>query len=148
MVTAPTTVPAASKAFVAQFILSNPGITETVVRTVGRFFVQSDQAIAVEQQIGAWGMVRVTDAAALIGVTAVPGPITDKDDEGWMVWEPFVQNGQLTTGGPSGFAYTYESKAARKIEEGHAMAVMVENAHATHGLIFSILISLIAVNNT
>ncbi len=145
---APVFVGFGQKVFVTFFQLSNPGITETVVRTLGQFFVTSDQAIAVEEQIGAWGMVRITDAALAIGVTAMPGPVTDLDDEGWMVWQGFSQNGQLTTGGPSGFMYSFESKAARRIEEGHSMAIVVENAHASEGFRFSLTLSLISVNNT
>ena len=103
--TSPDVVPASSKVLLTTFVLSNPGITETIVRTIGRYFVASDQALALEEQLGAWGMVRVTEAAAAIGITAIPGSVTDKDDEGWMVWEGIAQNGQLTTGGPSGFTY-------------------------------------------
>ena len=145
---APVTIPAASKAIVLTLTLDNPGIAETIVRSIGRFFVQSDQALVVEQQLGAWGGIVTTDAAVAAGAASIPGPSTDASDDGWFVWEAITQNGQLTTGGPSGFMVNYESKGARRVQEGFTIAFMVENAHATHGLQFSMAISLLSVVNT
>ena len=84
------TVAAASKVLVSSGTPSNPGITETIVRTRGGFSIASDQAGASESQIGAMGLMVVNDLALAAGAASIPGPVTDRNDDGWFVWEPFA----------------------------------------------------------
>jgi len=138
--TAATAVAAGTKVLLGTFVLSNPNIDETVLRTVGMVGVGSDQTAASELQLGAFGLVVVNDLAIAAGAASVPGPITDGGDDGWFVYVPFVQELRFLSG--SGFdphvinQYSFDSKAKRKIQEGSTIAVMVENAHATHAFQF------------
>jgi len=123
-----TTVAAGNKALLGVFVLGT-AFEETLVRTRGEFMVASDQAGTQETQLGALGFIRVTDAAAAIGVTAIPGPVTDGDDDGWVVWQPFTQMSTIALdGGPLSMTYTVDSKAQRILREGQQFAVMVENS--------------------
>ena len=135
--TSPISVAANTKVVLATLVLANPGISETVRRTRGRFIVTSDQATIWEMQLGALGMIVVNDSAITVGATAIPGPVTDENDDGWFLWEPIMTGCQVTEGASAGavaggapmYACTFEfdSKAMRKIEQGFGVAVMVEN---------------------
>ena len=129
------TVPPASKALVATLVLANPGITETVIRSIGTYMVIGDSS-AAELQTGALGFIVVNDLAIAAGAASIPGPVTDASDDGWFVWEPFLSFSQNTTATGAQQTRVFESKGARRIEEGFTVAVMVENAHATFGLDF------------
>ncbi len=149
--TSVTTIPAASKVLLASFVLSNPGIAETVVRTLGRFSWMSDQVAVVESQLGAFGMVVVSDIALAAGAASIPGPVTEATDDGWFVWESFFSKSEGLTTGEPGFTsqlQEYESRAARRVEEGFSVAIMVENGHATAGMQFWFAASMLAVVNT
>ena len=87
--TAFTTVPANSKVLLASFTLSNPGIDITLLRCIGGLAVSSDQSVNVEEQVGAFGLILVTDQALAIGITAIPGPFTNGDDDGWFCHQSF-----------------------------------------------------------
>ena len=140
-------VPAASKVLIGGFSLSIDGIDETVLRSVGRFYVASDAPTASESQIGAFGMILISDAAQAIGVTAVPGPITDASDDGWFTYMPIVQSSVAFTSVGiepiAGVGYDFDSKAKRVFDSGRQIAVMVENAHATHAFNFTIVMRLL-----
>jgi len=128
-------VPLSTKVLLSTFTLNNVGIGETVRRTIGWLYVQADVGGAVERQAGAFGLVVVSDAAALVGVTAIPGPVTDKDDDGWFVYQSFgVTNNSTAVTTSNTPLWPFESKAMRRIQEGFSVAVMVENASGTHGL--------------
>jgi len=128
------------------FTLSNPNIDETVLRTVGSISVNTDQIVATENQIGAFGMIVISNAANAIGVTAVPGPITDIEDDGWFVYVPITQHFQFGDG--TGFAFTtplaFNSKAKRITEEGERIALVVENA-TVHGFNFSMVMRMLSM---
>ena len=131
-----TNVPAASKVLLGSFSLSNPNIDETLLRTIGLLAVKTDQAAQTEQQQGAFGIIVVSDAAIAVGITAIPGPVTDIEDDGWVVYVPIQQNFLLVTG--AGFdtagsvQYHFDMKGKRKTQEGERLALVVENAQATH----------------
>ncbi len=81
------------------------------------------------------GFVVVNDLAIAAGAASLPGPHTDSSDDGWFVWQPFMQAGTGNSAGMKlGERYEFDSKAMRRIEEGFSVAVMVENSHATFGL--------------
>ena len=128
---AAVTVPAASKVLLGFFFLAT-AFEETVVRVRGGIGVLSD-AGALEQQIGAFGMIRATDRAVAAGAASIPGPVTDGDDDGWFVWQPWSQSRSIVESQVSVW-YPIDSKAQRIVREGQQLAVMVENAYATHGM--------------
>ncbi len=134
---APTVVPAASKVLLATFTLNNPGIDETALRTVGGIAVATDNLAGTEDQLGAFGLIVVTDLAAAAGVASIPGPVTDASDDGWFVYVPFAQEWNGATASGRAFTtqwYPFDSKAKRVVENGSTIALVVENAHATEGL--------------
>ena len=135
-------VPAATKVLLAVITLSNPGIGETIRRTRGLISVGSDQNVAVEAQVGAYGMVVVSDLAIAAGAASIPGPITEATDDGWFVWVPFLKRGPSSTA-LEVINNEFDSKAMRRIEEGFCVAVLVENGSATDGLLFADMVSLL-----
>ncbi len=125
-----TAVASGTKVLLFTFVLSNPGISETVRRTRGFLSVISDQSAVMQQQNGAFGMMVVTDLAVAAGVASIPGPVTDASDEGWFVWMGISQMTGSTIGGnvthsvlPS---YPFDSKAMRKVSEGFAIVGVFE----------------------
>ncbi len=133
-VSGPTVLPALTKTLLGSFILSTP-FEETAVRVRGEIFISSDQAAAVEPQIGAFGLIRVTDLALAAGIGSIPSPSVDADDDGWFVWQGFAQESALTTtaGLGGGQSYSIDSKAQRIVREGQVIAVVVDNASVTTG---------------
>jgi len=85
-------------------------------------------------------MLVVTNNALAVGITAVPGPVTDVADDGWFVYQPFLyETIELTAVGSrlGNAPLMFDSKAKRRVGEGSVIALVVENAHATHGFDFS-----------
>ncbi len=142
---APTNVNAATKILLSTIVNTNQGITETVRRTRGVLSIKSDQSAAVEEQTGAFGMVIVTDLAAAAGAASIPGPFTERNDDGWFVWVPFTQfTSGAIAGGYTSMQYQFDSKAMRKLEQGFSIAIMVENASAGDAFSFMFGFSLLA----
>ena len=134
----------------ATFVLSNAGIDETHLRALASFAVSSDQTATSEAQVGALGMIVVSDQVASVGITAVPHPVTDINDDGWFVHMPIAQ--QFILGDGTGFAFTtpfeVNSKAKRVIHDGQTIAVVVENATAAGFQIAGIIRMLAMVRGT
>jgi len=144
-----TNVPAASKVLLGSFAPTVSGDI-TAIRSVGYITISSDNDTGDELQLGAFGMIKVTDTALGIGVTAVPGPVTDIADDGWLLYQSFgfEMFTHTTVGQEPGFGHMiqFDSKGKRIVSDGQSLAIMVENAHASHGfdITFSIrLLSLI-----
>ncbi len=142
--TAMTTLAASSKVLLATFTLSNPGIGETIRRTRGMIWVASDQATVLEDQIGAVGMMIVTDRAVAVGITAIPDPVTEATDDGWFVWVPILQQGDTGPNHISGFQYPFDSKAMRKVPEGFSIVVVAANSHGADGFDVGINLSMLS----
>ena len=118
---------------------ANEGIDNTIIRTVGILSVQSDQAVAIEDQMGAMGLILVTDSAAAIGATAMPDPVVDADDDGWFVYQAFAQQSGGAQTGHNSVEYHFDSKAKRIVPgTGVNVAVLVKNCHASFGLEFAL----------
>ena len=145
---APIVVAAATKVLLGTFVLSNPGIDETILRTVGMLSIQSDQGAASEDQIGAFGMILVRATAAAAGAASIPGPITEGGDDGWFTYVPFAQRFTFLSGvgfdAVGGSNISFDSKAKRRAGEDQVVALMVENAHATHGLQISFVLRMLS----
>ncbi len=140
--TAQFTIATSTKVLITSFTLDNPGISETVRRTRGMFFVTSDQPSASEAIFGAIGLVGVTDAALAAGVASMPGPVTDASDDGWFVWQPFMTKGADTIASNQP-PFEFDSKAMRTVQERSVIAVIVENASGTNALIGALAITLL-----
>ena len=121
-----TSVTGSNKVLLGSFILSNPPLGETILRTRIRLDVTSDQAAAAEFMVGAFGLIVVTDRAIASGAAAIPGPATDGGDDGWFVHQSINQSHALAGGGVR--TYDIDSKAMRKVEDGGEIAIMVQNA--------------------
>jgi len=136
-------IPANTKVLFGSFVLTTANIGVTVKRTRGNFSYTTDNVGALEQSLGAWGMIAVSDIALGVGVASIPGPVTDLDDDGWFVWEPMCLQNILASSGLPRAAVDFDSKAMRKIAPGFGIAIVIENAHATHGMNVALNISLL-----
>jgi len=110
-----------------------PESPATIVRSRFLLTVNSDQKIADEVQVGAFGIGFVNTVAATLGITALPGPSTDCAWGGWFVWQAFLNEFVFGQAGASnvfnaGDRYIIDSKAMRKFESDQALVMMVENA--------------------
>ena len=81
-------------------------------------------------------MIMVTDQAFSIGVTALPDPVTDVGDDGWLWFQSFGQRSDIALTAPASYGYPFDSKAKRVLPRGYTMAVVAANAHATHAYEF------------
>ncbi len=145
-----TTVASAVKAVHTSFNLSTPGIGETLRRVRGWASAISDTVAASEAYLGAMGIAIVSDTALALGITALPGPFTDINDDIWLFWMGF--GGNVTLLDSTGvvvqppYIQLIDNRAMRRVEEGQAVVVMVENAQST-GMIFRSALSLYASRN-
>ena len=116
-----------------------PTVTEqTITRVRGLLTIRSDQVIATEAQLGAFGMAVVEEPAATAGVSAVPTPITDAASEAWFLWQAIGQTLHVAdaTGMIQGVQYVLESKAMRKVNSEQRVVVVFENSSASAGFAF------------
>ncbi len=128
-----------TKVLAGSLSLSNANIDETVLRTVGMIAVTSDQVIATEDQIGAFGLIVVNERAIAAGAASIPGPITDISDDGWFVHVPFSQEFTFITAAgfhPSGSTeHKFDFKSKRIVEDGFAIAIMYESTSNSEGFV-------------
>ena len=124
----PTVVPALTKVLISTIVLSNPGIGETIRRVRG-FVAVNAVASAAGSRLGALGMVVVSDIALAAGVASIPGPVTERGDDGWFVWQATGGARPAATGTESTI-WPFDSKAMRRVEEGFGIAIVFENANA------------------
>ncbi len=135
---------AGAKALITTVTLSNPGINETVRRTRGILSISSNQEAANHDQIGALGLVVVSDLAIAAGAGSIPGPVTDASDDGWFVWLPFTQRTDAGLQGVESREYHFDSKVMRRVEEGFGVAFMIENGSASNAIQFNLGVSLLS----
>ena len=132
-----TVIPAASRVLLSSFVPSNPGIDLTILRCVGGISVKTDNASSPEDQLGVFGMIAVSDAAAAIGITALPDPVDDIDFDGWFLYQSFAQSFHVATSVGFGIFdrwYSFDSKAKRILPgEGVTLVAVASNAHASEG---------------
>jgi len=111
----------------------------TVVRVRGLLYVTSDQQVARETGNGAIGMAVVSDQALAIGVTALPLPLTDASSDKFLLWMPFSWGQHASAGTPIGFEFPFDSKAMRKVQDGEALVMVVQNASSSFGIDYQIM---------
>ena len=106
----------------------------TIVRTLMWFHMRSDQAAASEFQMGAFGFSVVSDQAVAIGVTAVPTPIIDIGSDLFFAYQGLAGAGADVVSGQSGFGFRMDSRAMRKVSEGHDIAGVLELSATGNGI--------------
>jgi len=98
---------------------------ETIARIRGNFEIIVDGVAAMDGCTGAFGMgVLVSDAVGA-GTTAVPGPDTDPDWEGWIVHKYFNVHA-LVANSTVRQDFDFDSKAMRKGSANAELFAMVE----------------------
>ena len=108
----------------------------TIIRVHMEIFVISDQAAAIEQQAGAYGLAVVSDQALAIGITAVPTPVTDMGSDLWFLHQIyFVNSSSLTDRSMPGQKYSIDSKAMRKVNDDQDIAFVAETSAVAAGAI-------------
>ena len=113
----------------------------TITRTIAELHIQSDQAGATEDQIGAFGGGVVNDVAGALGVTGLPGPANNCGWPGWFIHRFFLQNFLFVSGVGTqdrGSEYMIDSRAQRKVETEQDIVFIVENFSASFGLNFGV----------
>jgi len=132
--TAPVAVAASSAVLLEVAVPFDVG--ETVIRIRGLVSVRSDQVVASENMLGAFGIGIVTEQAATAGIASIPHPVTDGGWDGWM-WHTYFAD-RFTFLDSSGFSdgvsprhYVIDSKAMRKVDGNERLVVVVENSTAT-----------------
>ena len=110
----------------------------TIVRTRGEFLAFLTAASgAAEGFQGALGIAKFTDQAVAIGPTALPGPLTDVDWDGWLYHrllsvysgDAIVAAGaanEAGQGGQSGVRIEIDSKAMRKVNTNEFLVAVME----------------------
>ena len=100
----------------------------TIIRTYLECLVRSDQTAASEPQVVGIGMAVVSDEASAIGVSAVPTPTTDPGSDLWLLHK-FMLTATMAgdaDGNLRGAAFSIDSKAMRKVEDGQDIVTVVE----------------------
>ena len=114
----------------------------TIVRVRGELSVASDQDAANEFPFGAMGFHVANENARAAGAGSLLRPVTDAAADNWFVHQ-FFHAGNFGASTGSLFAnpwhrYQFDSKAMRKIQDGDAIVVMVQNSSSADGLRYSI----------
>ena len=107
----------------------------TLVRTRGRweFSVASVSALGIDRCV--MGIMIVSADAFNIGVTALPGPLSDIEND-WIVWEPLIN--AHTSSQAEGDIRSFDSRGMRKLKLGDVLAVMFEIESDVAGTIYDI----------
>ncbi len=134
-----------AKTFLSSF--TETGDVDLTIRRIrGGFYVRSDQLVASEDYGGVFGAIVVSDRAATVGVTAIPGPITDQDSN-WMLWSPFFGSYEFQTAASTQTArgrwFDVDTKAMRTLSEDETLAFMVEPTSGANGFSISTFISVL-----
>ena len=101
----------------------------TLVRTRGQLIVRVVTPAAGENMVrGAFGMIVVSSDAFAIGVTALPGPLSDSGND-WFLWVPFALAfaSTLTNHNSQYVAQiNFDSRGMRKLKIGETLAPVLE----------------------
>jgi len=124
-------VGSAAKVLLASFTVGGLGTSGTVIRSRGILNVVPQVFTADLNWDGAFGMAIVSETAALLGITAIPGPFSDDDWTGWFVHQYFA--GLVDAGGATDqtlgrqFQYEIDSKAMRKVSGNESIVLVAES---------------------
>ena len=109
------------------FLISVPAAT--LVRTRGAISVHAQAVGAVEDNIlVAYGIIVVSENAVNVGLTAVPDPLVDIEND-WFVYGTFAMSAVSTN--PAAISilmnqtHQFDSRGQRKLKLGDALALVV-----------------------
>ena len=102
----------------------------TLVRTRGELVIKVLTSGNITNQIaGAFGMIVVSENAFGAGITALPTPLVDIEND-WFVYEPFAL--QLEANNPPQDSIAahrvvrFDSRGMRKLKDGDVLAMVIE----------------------
>ncbi len=103
----------------------------TVMRTHILLQVTSDQIVATEDQVGAYGLAVVSDEASAAGVASIPTPISNASSDKWFVYQMFFNSWAVSSAigavnRSGGQVYQIDSKAMRKVDVGEDIVFVAE----------------------
>ena len=103
----------------------------TLVRTRGFVELVLEAAANIGEGIsGAFGIGLVTNEAFAIGATAIPGPLSEMDWDGWLYhqfWSLHASTATIADGVNVGrYGFDVDSKAMRKWDTSMTLVAMVE----------------------
>ncbi len=103
----------------------------------------SDQTVVTETPTGAVGCAILNDVSIAAGVASLPDPVTDIQDDIWMLFQGLISQTRVATAvgfqESAGSLYEVDSKAMRKLPEGKSVAFIVANGHPTEGAEFTMI---------
>jgi len=105
-------------------------IDTTIVRTRGLMTAQPASFGVDAMIIGAYGIGIVSDQAFAAGAASLPGPWTDKDWGGWLVWLPIAFRFEATTDVGrllASVSMQMDSKAMRKVQANETVVTIAES---------------------
>ena len=117
--------------------LANIG-PSTLIRVRGSFAVKSDQAAAIELSMGVLSVAVVTQAALDVGASVLNRPVLDGASDSYQAYWPFFVPPGPAGSGDQLYWQNVDSKGMRKLGDLDGIAVMVDNANQTDGLIIAI----------
>ena len=106
------------------FLSPVPGFDETLLRSMGTIMAVPTTG-GDDLIIGALGMIVVNDIAISQGVAAIPGPITDINSDGWLMYQTCFA--ARSSAEDMGFVWEFDSKAKRVVEDGQSVAIIWES---------------------
>ena len=102
----------------------------TIVRTRGEVTVVPSVFTGSLDVVGAYGMAVVTDQAVAAGVASIPGPFSEANWDGWLVWRSFgfrLEFDDATGILQAGWRHEVDSKAMRKVSDNETVCMLVES---------------------
>ncbi len=112
----------------------------TIVRVRGILAARSDQNIAAEQILGAYGICVVNGEAFDAGVASIPTPWSESFDDRWLYhryWYAVVEENPTTSDFQyNSFVEEIDGKAMRKVDLGDVVVAVWENASTLGARIF------------
>ncbi len=118
-----------TKVILGSFVLGTE-FDETMMRLRG-VWLYIGAANAASQ--AAVGMIVVSDDAFTVGISAIPGPISDIDNDGWVYWQGLVQGFDAVSHVPG--VFDIDNKGKRVVRQGSRIALIAEGGSVGVGLI-------------
>jgi len=128
-----TTVAANTKILLATITPAVASFPLTIRRVRMQVSWETDQSAADEHPFGAIGLAVLNDTAIAVGIASLPDPVTDIQDDIWMLFQALSVGGKGGTGAVTDRVWDVDSKAMRKLPEGKSGALIIANGDAVFG---------------
>ena len=127
-------IPAGAKVIVQSLSFAEKA---TIVRNRGQFSVRPAVSNADASIVGAVGLGIVSAEALAAGAASIPGPFSQAEWDGWMVWQPLQLVFEFIT--DAGILMlsketVIDSKAMRKVGANEVAVFMVESQAITFNI--------------